>query len=72
MNRKETIDFIKSLEEGNIVPENTHKNEKAVESIEGVISMSEEEHDEFQKKNPSRGVLATFTEYQDWKETYEG
>ena len=72
MNKKETVDFIKALEQGNIIPENSHKNEKVVESIGNAISMSEEEHDEFQKKNPSIGVRVTFNEYQDWKETKKG
>jgi hypothetical protein len=71
MNKKEVIDFIKSLEQGNIVPADAHKNEKVVESIGGVISMSEEEHNEFQNKKPSKSVLVIFTEYQDWKETYK-
>jgi hypothetical protein len=72
MSKKETIDFVKALEENNLITADAHKNEKVMESIEGIISMTEEEHDKFQQDNPNRGVLMVFTEYQDWKETYEG
>jgi len=72
MSKKETIDFVKALEENNLITADAHKNEKVMESIEGIISMTEEEHDKFQQDNPSRGALMVFTEYQDWKETYEG
>lgn len=70
MSKKETIDFVKALEEGNLITADAHKNEKVMESIEGIISLSEEEHEKLQQDNPSQGVLMVFSEYQDWKETY--
>ena len=71
MNKEqETIDFVKALEEGNLITEGAHKNEKVTDSIKGIISMTEEEHEKFQEDNPSRSVLMIFSEYQDWKETY--
>jgi hypothetical protein len=70
MNKKEAVDFVKALEEGNLITADAHKNEKVIESIKGIISMSEEEHEKFQEDNPSQGVLMVFSEYQDWKETY--
>lgn len=72
MSNKETIDFIKTLENNKLIKVNSHKNEKAIETIGGIISMSEEEHDKFQENNSNQSVLMIFTEYQDWKETYEG
>jgi len=68
---KEAVDFLKALEEGNLITPNAHKDKKVIDSVKGIISMSEEEHDEFQEENPSRGVLMIFSEYQDWKETYK-
>jgi hypothetical protein len=70
MNKKEIIDFIKSLEESKIVAINSHQSKRVVETIGAVISMSEEEHDIYQEETPNQSVLLFFSEYQDWKETY--
>ena len=72
MSKKKVVDFIKALEESNLIRANSHKSDKVVETVDGIISMTEEEHDNFQEKNPSKSVLMIFTEYQDWKETYNG
>jgi hypothetical protein len=64
-----TVEFIKELERSKIVKIGSHMDAKVVSTVEAVISMSEEEHEEFQKKTPSKGVLVIFCEYQDWKET---
>lgn len=63
------IDFMKALEESKLIQVNAHKNVKAVNSVKQIISMTEEEHDEFQRNTPSKSVLLFFSEYQDWKET---
>jgi peptide methionine sulfoxide reductase MsrA len=67
---KEVIDFIKSLEKSKLITPNAHKNSGVVDTVKAVVSMSEEEHDEYQKKNPNKSVLLFFSEYQDWKESY--
>jgi len=72
MSKKETIDFLKALEESNLITADAHKNKKVIDSVKATISMTEEEHEAFQKDNPSQGVLIIFSEYQDWKETYRG
>ena len=64
-----TIEFIKELEKSNIVKVGSHRDAKVISTVEAVISMSEQEHEEFQEKTPSKGVLVIFCEYQDWKET---
>ena len=66
---QEAIDFIKALEEWNLITPDAHKNDKVVDSVKGIISMTEEEHEAFQKDNPSQSVLMIFSEYKDWKET---
>jgi len=63
------VKFLKSLEGSKLIRPNAHKEDLIIDSVRNLISMTEEEHDEFQKNKPNKSVLTIFTEYQDWKET---
>jgi hypothetical protein len=52
-----------------LIRPNAHKEDLIIDSVRNLISMTEQEHDEFQKNKPNTSVLTIFTEYQDWKET---
>ena len=68
---KTTVDFIKALEESKIIAKDAHKNPKAIETIRGIISMSNKDFKEYIKANPNRNVKMIFEEYSDWIETYK-
>lgn len=67
---QEVVAYIKALEDSKIVAINSHKQKKVIETIQSIISMSEKEHEEYQKINPNNNVRMFHNEYQDWKETY--
>ena len=68
--KTEVVDFVKALEESGIVKRNSHKDSKVIEVVTNIISMSEEEHEAYQKESPNMNVRMFHNEYQDWKETY--
>lgn len=68
--KKTVVDFIKALEDSKIVAKDAHKNPKAVDTINSIVSMSKVEYKEYIKQNPNKNVTMIFDEYQDWIQTY--
>ena len=64
------IHFIKILEKSNIVPRDSYKNTKLIETITAIISMSENDFYNYIKENPNRNVQMIRTEFNDWKQVY--
>jgi len=69
VNKTEVIEFVKSLETDGVIKSGSHKSEAVINTVTQIVSMTEEEHDNFQKESPSQSVLMFFSEFQDWKET---
>lgn len=69
---KSVTDFIKALEDSNIIAKGAHKNPKAIETIKNIVSMSKKEYNDYIKENPSQNVRMIYTEYSDWVQTYKG
>jgi hypothetical protein len=68
--KKEVVDFLKALEESGIISPNAHKRAAVIDSVQGIMEMTEEEHEAFQKDTPSQSVKMFFFEYRDWKKSY--
>ena len=63
---KKYVDFVKSLEEYNIINKGSHRNKKVMETIRAVCNMTEEEI----RNEKDISVIMIHDEYTDWIETY--
>lgn len=63
---KKYVDFVKSLEECNIIKKGSHRNKKVMETIRAVCNMTEEEI----RNEKNISVIMIHDEYTDWIETY--
>ena len=63
---KKYVDFVKSLEEYNIIKKGSHRNKKVMETIRAVCNMTEEEI----RNEKDISVIMIHVEYTDWIETY--
>ena len=63
---KKNVDFVKSLEEYNIIKKGSHRNKKVMETIRAVCNMTEEEI----RNEKDISVIMIHDEYTDWIETY--
>ena len=63
---KKYVDFVKSLEEYNIIKKGSHLNKKVMETIRAVCNMTEEEI----RNEKDISVIIIHDEYTDWLETY--
>lgn len=70
VDKKTAVDYIKALEESGLAVPKSHTNDKFVELVVSIVSMTEEEHEAYQKEKPNKGVRMLHNEFQDWKETY--
>jgi hypothetical protein len=70
IDKKEVVAFLKALEESKLIAPNAHKNKKLIDSVSGIMALTKQEYEDFQKDMPSQSVKMFFFEYQDWKETY--
>lgn len=69
MKYEKVEEFIKSLEDAGLVKPGSHKMQVVIDNVKNIVSMTDEEHEAFQKKTPHKGVLMFFSEFQSWKET---
>lgn len=67
---KKVIAFIKSLEKAGLMAKGSHTNQRAIDTIKSIVSMSRTEFEEYITKNPNRNVNMIYNEYQDWVQTY--
>jgi hypothetical protein len=65
---QQTRDFVKSLIESKILAPETESNELAMETIQQITQMTEQEAME----QGSRSVILIHSEFTDWIETYKG
>ena len=63
---KKYVDFVKSLEEYNIIKKGSHRNKKVMETIRAVCNMTEEEI----RNEKDISVMMIHDEYTDLRETY--
>ena len=62
---KKYVDFVKSLEEYNIIKKGSHRNKKVMETIRAVCNMTEEEI----RNEKDISVIMIHDEDTDWIET---
>ena len=67
---KMTIDFMIALEEDGIMTTGSHKNKADIDSINSIISMSNDEFSKYIKKVKNQKIDMIYREFQDWKQTY--
>jgi hypothetical protein len=67
---KKVTAFVKSLEKSGLMAKGSHTNQRAIDTIKSIVSMSRTEFDEYITKNPNRNVNMIYNEYQDWVQTY--
>ena len=63
---KKYVDFVKSLEEYNIIKKGSHRNKKVMETIRAVCNMTEDEI----RNEKDISVIMIHDEYTAWIETY--
>lgn len=68
---KKVIAFVKSLEKAGLMAKGSHTNQRAIDTIKSIVSMSRTEFDEYITENPNRNVNMIYNEYQDWVQTYD-